>query len=212
MVVLPVAVKLPRYVHVAMSKRIAILGWGSLIYDLGELESHVASDWKDGGPQLPIEFSRVSSSRDGALTLVIDEENGVDIPTQYILSSRSNPEDAVCDLRDREGTVRRRIGILDFKNEVKKCRSSEVFTRIRDWATEKNLLAVVWTDLPSNFSKKSKTSDGRSARFSLDAAVEHLDLLDEKTRQKAKEYIRKAPEYVKTPLRDLLQDEGWIEA
>jgi len=61
-----------------MSKGIAILGWGSLIYELGELESYVASDWKDGGPKLPIEFSRVSSSRDGALTLVIDEKNGVE--------------------------------------------------------------------------------------------------------------------------------------
>lgn len=199
-----------RYAHVDMSNRIAILGWGSLIYDLGELESHVGSDWKDGGPQLQIEFSRVSSSRDGALTLVIDEENGVNIPTQYILSSRSNPEDAVCDLRDREGTVRRYIGILDFTDEIERCKSPEVAARIRDWATGRNLRAVIWTDLPSNFTEKSKTDDGGPVPFSIDAAIQHLNLLDEKTRQKARKYIRKAPEYVKTPLRDRLQDEGWI--
>ena len=208
---LPPPVSSARYAHEAMSKRIAILGWGSLIYDLDELEPHVTSDWKDGGPQLPIEFSRVSSSRDGALTLVIDEENGVEIPTQYILSSRSNPEDAVCDLRDREGTVRRHIGILDFTDEVERCKSAEVAVRIREWAAEKSLRAVIWTDLPSNFSERSKTRDGGSVPFSLDAAIEHLNLLDEEIRQKAKEYIRKAPKYVRTPLRDRLQDEGWIE-
>ena len=49
--------------------KIAILGWGSLIWNQNGLP--VKGQWKKNGPVLPIEFSRVS--RDGRLTLVIDE-------------------------------------------------------------------------------------------------------------------------------------------
>jgi hypothetical protein len=63
--------------------RIAILGWGSLIWKPNGLP--MSGDWKRGGPVLPIEFSRVSS--DGRLTLVIDEQYGVDVITRYVLSS-----------------------------------------------------------------------------------------------------------------------------
>jgi hypothetical protein len=66
--------------------RIAILGWGSLIWEPRELET--IGGWQMGGPVLPIEFSRVSN--DGRLTLVVDEKNGVDVPTRYILSSRTD--------------------------------------------------------------------------------------------------------------------------
>ena len=192
-----------------MDSGIAILGWGSLTYELEELKNHVSSEWKDGGPQLPIEFSRVSSSRDKALTLVIDEENGVDTPTQYIMSSRPDPKKAAHDLRKRERTVPRQIGIFDPVDEVMKCKSSQAANRIREWTVEKNLRAVVWTDLPSNFPEKSLL-DGEIP-FSIDAALEHLASLNEKATQKAKQYIRNAPSYVETPLRDRLRAEGWPE-
>lgn len=52
--------------------KIAILGWGSLIWDeRPEFDSH-HEEWTSGGPVLQLEFSRISESRKGALTLVID--------------------------------------------------------------------------------------------------------------------------------------------
>ena len=43
---------------------IAILGYGSLIWDLEILAPHVAGNWEmRAGPSLPMEFSRISKKR-----------------------------------------------------------------------------------------------------------------------------------------------------
>ena len=95
--------------------RIAILGWGSLLWDTTtpqaqEFDRH-RGNWLFDGPRLRLEFSRISHSRNSALTLVLDYENGGE-PSQvaYALSKRKHPEDAACDLRCREGTVMKNIG------------------------------------------------------------------------------------------------------
>ena len=82
--------------------KIVILGWGSLVWDPRQLPLKTA--WKLHGPKLPIEFSRVS--RDARLTLVIDPDNGTEVPTRFALSTRTEMPDAIADLRDREGTIR----------------------------------------------------------------------------------------------------------
>ena len=47
--------------------RIALIGWGSLIYDPGDLP--LSSGWNANGPMLPGEFCRESSGR--RITLVL---------------------------------------------------------------------------------------------------------------------------------------------
>jgi hypothetical protein len=50
--------------------KIAILGWGSLLWDKSKREFDDQHDgWRFDGPVLKIEFSRISSSHDNALTL-----------------------------------------------------------------------------------------------------------------------------------------------
>jgi hypothetical protein len=56
--------------------KIAILGWGSLIWDKREEFERLHGPWQSDGPSLKIEFSRISSTRGGALTLVIDPHHG----------------------------------------------------------------------------------------------------------------------------------------
>lgn len=90
--------------------KIVFLGWGSLIWNPNGLP--VIGDWQRGGPVLPIEFSRVSS--DGRLTLVIDEANGAEVATRYVVSARDKVSNAVEDLRKREGTVEVCIGFVDW--------------------------------------------------------------------------------------------------
>jgi hypothetical protein len=51
--------------------RVGILGWGSLVWDPGDLRI-VDGQWHLGGPELPIELSRRSDNR-GYLTYVVDE-------------------------------------------------------------------------------------------------------------------------------------------
>ena len=64
--------------------KIAILGWGSLIWLPKDLKFDTNSGWKENGPVLPIEFARIS--KDGRLTLVITP-NGTEVPTLYAVSS-----------------------------------------------------------------------------------------------------------------------------
>lgn len=186
-----------------MKNAIVILGWGSLIYELCDLKKNTRLPWFEGGPKLPIEFSRISSSRDRALTLVIDPVNGIKTPTMYIQSTRKDPRDTVCDLRDREGTVIRRIGMVDLKNGSSRSKYPDVLENIKAWGKEKEVRAVIWTDLPSK-----EESNGKKD-FSILAAIEHLKSLADSELEEAKYYIRNAPDFVNTPLRQKLISENW---
>jgi hypothetical protein len=94
--------------------RIAILAWGSLLWEPGTLT--VVTDWEPDGPPLPLEFSRVSSSRMGALTLVIDPQYGAVNRTYSTISAQQELEAAIQDLSKREGTTRERIGYVNCKS------------------------------------------------------------------------------------------------
>jgi hypothetical protein len=60
--------------------------------------------------------------------------------------------------------------------------------------------AVVWTALTSNYKEK------RQRDFSVDDAVNYLENFPEEARERAFDYIRKAPKEVETRLRILIRD------
>jgi hypothetical protein len=184
--------------------RIAILGWGSLIWDTGDLP--LETDWIQGGPVVPIEFSRISHSRNGALTLVIDPINGTPIRSRYALSQRTNLNDAIGDLQTRESTIWTYIGYVNLKKNTQRCvaypGAADV---IRRWAQDNNLDAVVWTDLPSNFLEKENKD------FTVSVAIKYLKRLPGSGASKAREYINKAPQDVVTPLREALENDPWMK-
>ncbi len=188
-----------------MNNQIAILGWGSLIYELDSLKKYIELPWHGGGPKLPIEFSRISTSRDRALTLVIDPQNGVETPTQYILSSRETPKDAALDLREREGTNINRIGIIDIEESYEYSQFPKIAKIIKQWINDLGFRAVIWTDLPSNFKENSDNNNN----FSIENAINHLNGLSKSGEEKAKKYFRKVPKYVVTPLREKLIADNW---
>jgi len=191
------------------SLRIAILGWGSLIWDPRDLP--IASAWQSG-PKLPIEFSRVSTrgNRQGCLTAVIDEQQGVDVVTMFALSPRLNLDDAIVDLRDREGTIDDRVGFLDLHHGTERQFARQHHPRacntIKAWAVQQQLDAVVWTGLTSNFLEVVNVP------FSVSAALEHLRGLAEPMRSHAFDYLRRAPAEVMTPLRRAANEAGLIKA
>ena len=172
--------------------KIAILGWGSLIWDPRDLPRE--SFWERPGPSLPLEFSRVSM--DGRLTLVIDRDHGDDCETYYVVSPRADLKDAIEDLRSREGTPdKSNIGFVDLQRDRHYGRKPEAVEVIRAWAQERQFTGVVWTDLKPNFSKQTGTS------FSVDAAVAYLKSLPLSARTRALKYIDNAPEEISTPVR-----------
>jgi hypothetical protein len=176
-----------------MTERIALLGWGSLLWDRRADFDALHGPWLFDGPELRIEFSRISDSRHGVLTLVIDPENGTSSTVAYCLSHRTDLADAIEDLRGREGTTARSIGFLRRAGDARS-RDQASLAAIRAWARERELDGVVWTDLSANFQEKL----GRP--FSVAEAIAHLQSLDPPTRTSALEYINRAPAFVNTPL------------
>lgn len=185
--------------------RTAILGWGSLIWEGGNQFDGQHFDWHYDGPSMKLEFSRISSTRMGALTLVSDLVNGSLSTVAWCLSKRDNPLDAICDLRCREGTVLQNIGRI-FTQSPKRNYSHEkrIRRKIISWARLKNFDAVVWTDLQSNYAEK------RGDAFSVQAALAYLQNLPPEAKVKAVEYIRNAPAFVQTPLRVTVNQQRWF--
>ena len=179
--------------------KIAILGWGSLIYRPGDML--LEGNWQPGGPVLKIEFSRISS--DGRLTLVIDPQHGSDVVTLYVKSGRTDAEDAICDLMIREGTTKSNIGVCN-KEGAQIENHPDVETKIRAWLNTAGFDTAIWTDLNSNYRTK------QNCEFSIDDAFNYLESLPPICKANARDYILKAPTQTETALRVHLKQKGWL--
>lgn len=186
--------------------KIALLAWGSLVWDHRPQFDEHREDWQLDGPELKLEFSRVSWSRCNALTLALDTQNGVPCQVAYALSKRSDPDDAICDLRCREGTTINNIGVCFVDNSRQRSRNSECLLGVRLWALKKKIDVVIWTDLASNF--KRRGIGGRP--FSVQNAILHIQALDPEGKAKTAEYMWRAPEFIDTPLRQALRAPPWF--
>ncbi len=185
--------------------RIAFLGWGSLIWDQGPEFDSKTGPWTSGGPVLPIEFSRISSKRKGALVLVIDPKLGTQVEVLHALSLRDDPGDALSDLRKREGTSMKTIGFVNLLTGKQRGRFPELVTTIKDWAQQMDIQVVAWADLESNFKSK------KSVDFSHEAALKHLKSLNKTGLREAVTYIVNAPKQVNTKFRRWLATEPWFQ-
>lgn len=171
--------------------KIAVLGWGSLIWSPRELK--ISSGWHPDGPFLPVEFARVS--QDERLTLVL-YPGAEPVQVLWALSACSSLEEAVANLADREGTLRKRIGYYSLFDGLYRCDAApEALENIQSWADSRSFDAVIWTNLPANFVTKTKMP------FSPENAVTYLQALKSDSLKKAKNYIIKAPKQVSTPVR-----------
>lgn len=174
--------------------KIACLGWGSLIWDAGSLKTK--SVWFENGPKLPIEFARQSS--DDRITLVIVRGKEISwVQSLWALLEVKNMEDATEMLRKREGIPKRNID-----KHIGSCTSSEVVERddeiaksIHNWLVRNDLDGVVWTDLPPKFK-------GVNDRVpSVQEIIKHIQSLECKRAERAKEYVQKAPPQIETSYR-----------
>ena len=166
----------------------------------------IRDNWQTSGPELPIEFSRISSTRSRALTLVIDPINGTNVRTMYAVSQRTEIDESICDLRGREGTTLKNIGFVNLRNgESRSNAFPEACQIIRDWTIAACFDATVWTDLKSNFEEKSNIGE-----FNIENAVEHFKNLKGEGRKKAEVYFQKTSVEVMTSLREKLIEEGLI--
>jgi hypothetical protein len=169
---------------------IAILGWGSLIWEPKELEFDRTIGWLENGPILPIEFARISNNK--RLTLVITPE-GTPVKTMYSISTNDRLDLAVTNLIKREGTIKRHIHSYSKTNGF----SDDSFLykgNIIDWINTTDYDCIIWTNLPENW--KEKTDD----------RIEYLKGLSLDESLLAKEYICNTPVQTKTKYRTLIEE------
>jgi len=172
----------------------ACIGWGSLLWDPRSLP--MASPFRSDGPRLPIEFSRVAL--DGRVTLVIDDE-AAEMSTWWCPLSVDSMAQAVAALGRRERIAPDRwpewVGRQDrnLRGVGRDSRSegglASSLTRgvIARWLDERSVDGVVWTALPA------RTPQGDHAWPTTHALLAHLRGLAGPDRDRAEEYIRRAP-------------------
>ena len=182
--------------------KIAVLGWGSLICDPRNLQ--IKGDWKPDGPLLPIEFARVSKGK--RLTLVLHPVAN-NVQTLWALSACEDLNDAIKNLSKRECTKPRFIGCISFKDDEIQCRTEpQIQESIRQWAKQKGLDAVIWTNLRANFEERTQMD------FIGANVITYLRRLKGRELEEAEKYFRRAPKQVTTRIRSLIEKElGWVK-
>lgn len=184
----------------------AIIGWGSLLWDdRPQFDQHHGA-WYFDGPLLQLEFSRISISRQRALTLVLEEEHGAQCRVAYTISKRESLAEAIQDLRIRETATDTEVGFYLPHAGPSVPSPASIPPTIADWADQTDFDAVIWTALPNNFRQLSQ----RQEHFSHASAVAHIESLCEVGKWKATEYVHRAPEFIRTPLRSELESLEWF--
>ena len=207
---------------------IACLGWGSLIWDLGDLPVEQRNndlpappwarcahgprgsigDWQTDGPPVRVEFLRRSGCRvcqpdcrRGPLTLVLSE--AVDpVPSLWARMTVETLDAAVTALARRERLTGRSVGT----NVGRWSRGQADPVQIPGlgvWASGRNDIDhVIWTALGPKFRGYAPPTENE--------AVEYLDGLSGDHRRRAEEYVRCAPPQVNTAYRRRIVDGlGW---
>jgi hypothetical protein len=180
--------------------KIAILGWGSLLWDPRDLK--LVAPFELTGPSLPIEFCRVSKNL--RLTLIIHEEFGTLCQTYAATSAFTNRAEAMENLRVREGmSSTGDVGFAIVANQERSHTATKLHPHatetIADWTANAGYDAAIWTALDSRFEEQA------TEPFSVNAAMRFLEKLAQHNPESfvgALDYIRRAPDATQTPVRD----------
>jgi hypothetical protein len=183
--------------------KIAILGWGSLIWNPRDLEidkTEGKNGWYDDGPMLPIEFARIS--QDDRLTLVI-VPGEKKVQTLYAISKFEEIDHAILDLAVREGCGRKSIGFYNKTMDNFEPASFEFKKQIKCWINNKKLDegidAVIWT----NLTEKLKDKNGKE--WNKKNIIEYLNSLPSNKFALAEQYVRRTPAAIDTKIRKELE-------
>jgi hypothetical protein len=182
--------------------KIAVIGWGSLIWDARNLR--IASLWHKDGPKLPIEFARISSGP--RLTLVIYRPyllTQYAVTTYWSLSAIGDRDDAIRNLKDREGNPKCPVHYLE-RGGQSDCPDADIRACVGDWIDAHGELdAAIWTGLESNWT-------GPLDEAEVVNYLRELGRTNMTASSRAEEYIRKTPAQIRTPYRRVIEAKlGW---
>lgn len=177
---------------------IACLAWGSLVWDPGHLP--IGSEWKVDGPPLPVEFARKSNN--GRITLVL-LPGATAVPVLWCKLKSDTPIEARAALASREGITPKNADRLIALWMPGSPVHSPITETVCEWATARELDAVVWTALGPKFIGDDDIPSSADV-------VRYLGDLNGDTRALAEQYIRRAPRQIRTAYRSAIEQElGW---
>jgi cation transport regulator ChaC len=176
----------------------ACLGWGSLIWEPGDLP--ILHEWRKDGPNLPLEFAR--KSLDGRMTIVVCKQ-GTLCQTLWNTLSSTSLEEARKTLAKREGLPSSKNAAFWSDTGASEHHGTEL---VGAWAKKRGFAGVVWTGLPP----KSPATDLNNDHPSIGDVLLHLSGLQGHSASRAEEYVRKAPNQIATAYRTCITKEfGW---
>lgn len=170
--------------------KIAIIAWGSLIWNAETLDYDRELGWSSSGPVLPVEFARIS--KNGRLTLVITK-NGTLVQTFYAISSYADLKSAITNIKDREGTTEKNIGYFIKSEKTLFPTDFPYAENISSWAANLDIDVAIWTNLPEKW--QNITED----------RIDYLKNLPAEKKGDAKKYIINTPKEIATKLRSEIE-------
>lgn len=173
--------------------RIAILGWGSLVWDPQDLR--YVGDWNADGPVIQVEFAR--QSNDGRITLVLTETVKV-VQSLWCVSEFEDISYAIENLRAREG-IPKANSYKHIGRWSPGSLSPNLIANIDQWAASNELDYVIWTNLPPKFNKIETKPD-------LEVIISYLKILDSEVKQRAIKYIVNTPLQIDTEYRPRIME------
>ena len=178
--------------------RFACLGWGSLIWEPGDLP--ISHEWREDGPKLPLEFARKST--DGRITLVVCMQGTV-CPTLWTTLASTTLDEARDSLAKREGLPSNKNAAFWTNSEASDHHGAELFGA---WAKKFGFAGVVWTGLPPKSPVTNKSNDHPS----IEDVISHLSGLKDHSAIRAEEYVCRAPIQINTEYRSsIVKQLGW---
>ena len=174
----------------------ACLAWGSLLWKPGRLP--LASVWMEGGPELPLEFARVGDL--GELAVVMLDGSPM-LPTWWASLDVAGAGQAREALREREEIDPARP---EWVGSSPGDAGLPHASAIEEWRLRQGLDLVVWTALPARI----HGVEGRAP--SAEEALAYLAGLSGDTRAHARDYMRRVPPTIATPIRArIIAGLGW---
>jgi hypothetical protein len=178
--------------------KIALIGWGYLIWDRRSLD--IAPEWQADGPLLPVEFARFTLPP--RLLPVLIEDAPLQ-PTFWTLSQKRSVVAAAADLAVRENVGAHDVGSWSRAESLRP--SSGFEARIAQWGDSKGLDGAVWRAVGPNLPDRSPGYPSEQLR------LEFLrGLVASGEEQHAKDYFERMPAQIRTPFQVLVEREfGW---
>ena len=184
-----------------MGNVIACLGWGSLIWNPGELP--IQQPWSEDGPLVRVEFVRESDN--GRITLVLHKDANP-VRSLWALMTVDNLDEAKKKLADREKILKKNVkkDIKSWPQDYATNLDRECILDLDAWATSRSIDGVVWTALPPKF-------NGRRCHVpSPEEVIQRLLGRREREEDPAEEYVRRAPRQINTEYRRRIEAAlGW---